>query len=45
MKNRVNINNPENKGTALIYINPDGEEGLDSAKYIGSEKALNRILK
>ena len=44
----LNINNPENKGTALIYINPDGEEGLDSAKIYwlkkGSQPDAKMIL-
>ena len=45
MKNRVKHNNPEIKGTALIYIDPDAKEGLDSAKIYWLKKALNRMLK
>ena len=45
MKNRVNLNNPEIKDTALINKYPDGKKGLDSANIFGSKKALNRILK
>ena len=45
MKNRVNVNNPEIKGTALINKYPDGKKVLDSANIFGSKKALNRILK
>ena len=42
----LNINNPEIKGTVLIYKYPDGKEGLDSAKYILAQKmALNRLQK
>ena len=39
------MNNPEIKGTALIYIDPDAKEGLDSAKIYWLKKALNRMLK
>ena len=45
MKNRVNLNNPEIKGTALINKYPDGKKGLESANIFGSKKALNRVLK
>ena len=44
MKNRVNLNNPEIKGTALIN-NILMEKGVRQCKYIGSKKALNRMLK
>ena len=45
MKNRVNVNNPEIKGTALINKYPDGKKGLDSANIWLKKEALNRILK
>ena len=45
MKNRVNLNNPEIKGTALINKYPDGKKGLDSANIYWLKKALNRMLK
>ena len=37
----LNINNPEIKGTALIYKYPDGKEGLDSANIYWLRKWLS----
>ena len=45
MKNRVNLNNPEIKGTALMINILMEKRGLDSANMFGSKMALNRILK
>ena len=48
MKNRVNVNNPEMKGTALINKYPDGKKGLDSANIYwlkkGSQPDAKMIL-
>ena len=38
MKNRVNVNNPEIKGTALINKYPNGKKGLDSANIYWLKK-------
>ena len=38
MKKRVNVNNPEIKGTALINKYPDGKKGLDSANIYWLKK-------
>ena len=41
----LNINNPEIKGTALIYKYPDGKEGLDSANIYWLRKGSQPAAK
>ena len=41
----LNINNPEIKGTVLIYKYPDGKEGLDSANIYWLRKGSQPAAK